>query len=342
MSIPPLLDELLRAPGAPGCEDSVQAIVRREAAVIGADVKRTVFGATIATIAGTGGRGRRVALVAHADQVGMAVRGAGEDGLLTVAKLSNWSARDTWRQRVRIQTRAGEIIGVACGVPSDAPLTWEEVRIDIGATDRDEALAMVRTGDPIVLSGPPEWLPNGRIMSAALDDRAGIYACLEALRRLARDRPAWDVAVIISTQEESGPYPGATTAVNIVNPEVAVIVEVSYAGDAPGQTPWGDVRLGYGPVIARAPILSPIAVDGLVAVADAESLPISFEAGQETWSDADGMALAGSGVVTAMVSIPLRYMHSAGEIAQLSDIEATSKLVEAYVRSLDADMSFLR
>jgi putative aminopeptidase FrvX len=342
MPIPPLLDELLRAHGASGFEDAVQAIVRREAAALGADVQRSVLGSTVATLEGSDGEGRLVALVAHADQVGMLVRGAGDDGLLTVAKGAAWEPEGAWRQRVRIQTVAGEVRGVVTGEWSTKGPAWETLRVDIGASTREEALAAVRPGDPVVLDGPPEELGNGRVMSAALDDRAGIYACIEALRRLAVDRPAWDVAVVISTQEESGPYPGATTAASRIRPEVALVVEASYAGDAPGQAAWGDTRLGGGPIIARVPVLSPIVGDGLMATAAGHDLPFAIETGHETWSDADGLATVGDGIACGMVSIPLRYMHSAGEIAQLTDIEAAARLVEAYVRSLRADTSFLR
>jgi putative aminopeptidase FrvX len=340
MPIPPLLDELLRAHGASGREDAVQVIVRREAAAIGAEVETDVLGSTVATLKGSDGR--LVALFAHADQIGLTVRGAGDDGLVTVAKVANWLPGDAWRQRVRIQTAAGEVRGVVVGERSDAGPTWEALRVDIGAATRDEALAVVRPGDPIVLDGAPEELRNNRILATALDDRAGIYACLGAMRRLAVDRPAWDVALVVSTQEESGSYAGATTAAARLRPEVAVVVEMSYAGDAPGEPAWGDVRLGGGPAIARGPVISPIVSDGLMAVAGAQELPFAIESGQVTWSDADGLYGVGGGIACGMVSIPLRYMHSAGEIVQLSDVDATSRLIEAYVRSLTAEMSFLR
>jgi putative aminopeptidase FrvX len=340
MPIPPLLDELLRAHGASGREEAVQEIVRREAAAIGAEVEKDVLGSTVARLKSS--TGRLVALFAHADQVSLAVLGAGSDGLLTVAKLANWLPADASRQRVRIQTAAGEVRGVVVGERVETGSTWEALRVDIGAATRDEALSVVRPGDPIVLAGAPEELRNGRILATALDDRAGVYVCLEALRRLAADRPTWDVAVVVSTQEESGSYTGATTAAARIRPEAAIVVEATYAGDAPGQPAWGDIRLGGGPAILRGPVLSPIVSDGLMAAAEAEELPFVIETGQETWSDADGLSGVGGGIACGMVSIPLRYMHSAGEIAQLSDIDASSRLVEAYVRSLTAETSFLR
>jgi endoglucanase len=186
--VPPLLAELLLAHGASGYEDAVQAIVRREAAAIGAGVETDVLGSTVATIGGTAG-GRTLALFAHADQIGMAVRDAGQDGLLAVGQVSGWASAAAARQRVRIATSAGEIRGVV--VPPDGEMTWEGLRVDIGARDREHAFELVRPGDPIVLDGPPEPLASGRVLSAALDDRVGIWAGLELLRRVAADRPAW-------------------------------------------------------------------------------------------------------------------------------------------------------
>ncbi len=338
--VPSVLVELLRAPGAPGYEDAVQAIVRREAAACGAEITADVLGSTIATLRGTGG-GRTLALFAHADQVGMVVRGAGEDGLLTVAGLAGWRPTDALGQRVRISTRAGEVRGVVVA-PHDVQVAWEVLRVDIGAVHHEGALALVRPGDAIVPDGPPEALPNGRLLSAALDDRVGIFASLEAFRRLAADRPDWDVALVVSSQEETGTHGGARTAAERLAPDVAIVVEVTYAGDAPGTAPWGDVRLGAGPTVFRGPVVSPIVGDGLLAVAEQHGIAVAIESGQSTWSDADDIFTAGTGVACGIVCVPLRYMHTAGEIVQLSDVEATSRLIEEYARSLGAADSFLR
>jgi putative aminopeptidase FrvX len=344
MSIPRLLEELLRAHAASGHEEAVQAIVRREAAAVGAEVESDVLGSTIATLRGslTGSGRRLIALFAHADQVGLVVRGAGDDGLLTVAKTATWLPTDAWRQRVRVLTRAGEVRGVVVGERSETGPRWDGLRIDIGAASREEALTVVRPGDPIVLDGAPEELRNGRILATALDDRAGVFACLEVLRRLAADPPVWDVAVVVSTQEESGPYAGARSAAERLRPEVAIVVEVTYASDAPGESAWGDIRLGGGPAILRAPVISPTVSEGLMAAADALAVPFSIESGQESYSDADGLSGIGGGIACGMVSIPLRYMHTAGEVAQLSDVDAASRLVASYVSSLTAETSFLR
>ena len=330
--IPPLLEELLLAPGPSGFEDAVHTIVRREAAGFGAEVTGDVLGSTSARVRGTGA-GRTLALFAHADQIGMIVRGADGPGLLTVAKLGGWRPAAAVGQRVRVLTRDGEVRGVVVG-PRDGEPDWQSLRVDVGAEGREDALRFVRPGDPIVLHGPPELLPGGRILSAALDDRAGIYAALEALRRLASAPVAWDVVLVVSTQEETGTHGGARAAAEALAPEVAVVVEVTYDADVPGPEPWGDVRLGGGPTIFRGAVVSPLVGDRLLEIAEQERIDVALESGQETLSDADDIFTTGAGVPCAIICIPLRYMHSAGEIVQLSDVDEASRLVEAYARSL--------
>jgi endoglucanase len=340
--VPPLLAELLLAHGASGHEDAVQAIVRREAAAIGASIETDALGTTIATVAGTAGGGRTLALFAHADQIGMAVRDAGEDGLLTVGIVSGWKSVAAARQRVRIATKAGEIRGVVA-VPEEGEVTWDGLRVDIGARDRKEAFELVRPGDPIVLHAPPEPLRNGRVLSGALDDRIGIYAGLELLRRVAAEPPDWDLALVVTGQEETGTHGGARVAAERLRPEVAIILEVTYAGDAPGHGPWGaGVRLGGGPAIFRGPVVSPLVTDALLEIAAGSDITVAVEAGKLTHSDADDVFTTGAGVACGMLSIPLRYMHSAGEVVQLSDVDDASRLIEAYARSLTAESSFLR
>ena len=340
MEIPRLLTELLLAPGASGYEDPVQAIVRREAEASGAEISTDVLGTTIATVKGTAG-GRTVGLFAHADQVGVSVRDAGDDGLLTVAKLANWNPRDARGQRVRITTATGEVRGVLVA-PHEGEISWDVLRVDIGATDRKQALQLVLPGDPIVLDAPPEALPNGRILSGALDNRIGVYAGLEILRRVAADPPGWDVALVVTVQEENN-HGGARVTAQRLAPDVAIVIEVSYAGDAPGYAPWGgDVKLGGGPTVFRGPVVSPIVGDALLAIAARDGITVATETGAATHTDADDVFTVADGIAAGVVCIPLRYMHTAGEIVQLSDVDDTSRLIEAYVRSLTAETSFLR
>ena len=341
MAVPELLAELLLAPGASGYEDPVQAIVRREAEAIGAEIGTDVLGTTIATVKGTSG-GRTLALFAHADQVAMSVRDAGER-----RPADGRAARELGRGRRARAARAdhdgdGEVRGVVVA-PHEGELSWEALRVDIGAGDREEALELVRPGDPVVLDGPPEALPNGRVLSGALDDRIGIYAGLEVLRRVAADPPEWDVALVVTVQEENN-HGGARVTAQRLSPDVAIVIEVHLRGRRAGVlAPWGgDVKLGGGPTVFRGPVVSPIVGDALLEIAAREGITVAIETGRATHTDADDVFIAGDGIATGIICVPLRYMHTAGEIVQLSDVDDASRLIEAYARSLTAATSFLR
>jgi endoglucanase len=339
--IPPLLEELLRAPGPSGREEAVAAIVRREAAPLAAEVEADVLGSTVVRVRGSAG-GRLLALFAHADQVGLSVRRVRGDGLLEVAKLANWGAAAALHQRVEILAAGSRVPGVVTRTGSGEP-EWGDLLVDVGASSEEEGLALVSPGDPAVPVGPPLALAGGRLAAAALDDRAGVYAAFEALRALAADPPAWDVALVVTSQEETGTHGGAAAAAARLRPDVALVVETTFADDAPGgPDAWGDVRLGGGPVLFRGPVVHPGVVDGLIAAAEDAGIPFSVEAGASTWSDADDVFVAAGGVAAALVSIPLRFMHTTSEVVQLSDVDATARLAEAFARRLDPGVDLRR
>ncbi len=145
-----------------------------------------------------------------------------------------------------------------------------------------------------MLDGPPEALPNGRVLSGALDNRIGIYAGLEILRRVAADPPEWDVALVVTVQEENN-HGGARVTAQRLAPDVAIVIEVTYAGDAPGYAPWGgDVKLGGGPTVFRGPVVSPIVGDALLAIAARDGITVAIETGAATHTDADDVFIAGA------------------------------------------------
>jgi endoglucanase len=341
MPVPALLDELLRANAPSGTEDAVMAIVRREAGAF-AEVESDVQGNTVARVAGTAG-GSTLALLAHADEIGLVITHVHEDGFASVAKLAGWPPKNAVGRRVVVLGRNGPVPGVVVRASAgDDDPKWSGLRLDLGAPDRGAALALVEPGDPAVMIGEPVELAGGRVTSKALDNRVGVYAALETLRRLAADRPAVDVVLVVTGLEETGLKGGAGVAARALAADVAVVFEVTYAADAPGVDPgeWGDSRLGAGPTVFRGPTIHPAVSSGLRAAADSAGVAYTLEAGQSTWSDSEAVQEAGTPV--GLVSVPLRYMHTPNEVVQLSDVEAASRLVEAYARALAPDVSFLR
>jgi endoglucanase len=184
-------------------------------------------------------------------------------------------------------------------------------------------------------------LGEGLIASRSIDNRIGAFVVLEALRLLAADRPAASVAAVATTQEEIG-YAGggARTSAYTVDPAVALVVDVTFATDAPGveKKEQGEHKLGGGPVLTRGSAVHPVVFDRLVAAAEREKIPYTIHAAPKyTSTDADAIYLSRSGVATGVISVPNRYMHSPNEIVSLSDLDQTAKLIAAFVRDLAPD-----
>ena len=228
----------------------------------------------------------------------------------------------------------------------DAPRTeLVDLHIDIGAKSREEAEALVRVGDAAVWNGAPVELPNGRLMSRALDNRLGAYVVLEAARRIgeAPDLQV-DVVAVAATQEELGSY-GARAAAYGLDPALSLAVDVTPATDYPGGDARraGRVELGIGAMIARGPTLNKQVVELLAEAAEAEEIPHAFEVySRSTQTDADEFHLARAGIPTGLISIPMRYLHTPNELSALDDVEAVISLIVACAKRLGRDTTFVR
>ncbi|HEY8502620.1 MAG TPA: M20/M25/M40 family metallo-hydrolase, partial [Solirubrobacterales bacterium] len=213
------------------------------------------------------------------------------------------------------------------------------------ADDHDEAAALVRVGDPVVIDAEPQPVAGERLVSRAMDNRLGAYVALESLRRCAEgDGPGGSFAAVAAVQEEIGLF-GARTASFQLRPDIAVAVDVTHATDAPGvdEKEIGSHAFGSGPAIGRGSTLSPKVFELLVETAEAEGIPYSISAsGRGTSTDADVLQISRAGIPTGVVSIPLRYMHSPVEMVDLRDVEATVELLAAFGSRLSGDWDLSR
>jgi len=342
VQIPPLLDALLRAHGPTGHEQLAYDVVREAVGDL-AEVESDTVGSLIARRRGTG-EGLHLALYAHLDVVGLAVAHIGEDGLLSVHTLGVWRANVAYGQRVEIATARGRVTGVIARRTKDAEkVEWDQLYLDIGARDADEARSLVAPGDPIVVVAPPVELANGRVASRSLDDRAGLYVALEALKRLAADGVGLDLSIVAAAHEELGAS-GAGPATHALEPDLALVLDVTYASDVPSGDPNESGRhvLGGGPAIFRGPAVNPHVFELLVRAAEAEGIPYSVETGMRTHSDADDTYLSREGVATGLVSLPLRHMHSPIETVELADLDNCIRLVVAFARLLEPGLNLAR
>ena len=348
MSTPDLLDKLLRA-GAPSGYEGPAAEVWREAASF-AEVSTDGIGSTIARV---GEDSPTLAVVGHIDEIGLIVTHIDEKGFLWFAPVGGWDPQILVGQRVEIRGRGGLVPGVAGRKPihllepdqRKKVVELKSMHIDIGATDREEAEALVRVGDPVVIAAEPMPVAGDRLVSRAMDNRLGAYVALESLRRCAEGKgPGGSFAAVAAVQEEIGLF-GARTAAFAVRPDIAIAVDVTHATDAPGvdEKEIGSHPLGSGPVIGRGSTLSPKVFELLVETAEAEGVEYSISAsGRGTSTDADVLQISRAGIPTGLVSIPLRYMHSPVEMVDLTDVEATVELLVAFAARLKADVDLSR
>lgn len=350
--LPATLRALLESVGPPGYEEQPARIWREAAASFADEVRGDVLGSSLALVRGGGAR-PRLAIVGHIDEIGLIVTHVTERGLLRVAALGGWDPQVLVGQRVSIVTRQGVVPGVIGGKPrhlqrgDDAKRAPEirDLHIDVGARDREHAEQLVRIGDVAVIDAEPRALADGRVASRAFDNRLGAYVALEAARRVAAAGGAEvEVVAIASTQEEIT-FAGARTAAYAVEPDVALIVDVTHATDVPGidEGEVGSHPLGSGAVIARGATIAPAVYERLQASAEREGIRYTVEAtGRSTGTDADAIHLTRHGVACGVVSIPLRYMHQPVEIVDLDDVDACVALVTAFALSLRAGEGFER
>jgi putative aminopeptidase FrvX len=217
------------------------------------------------------------------------------------------------------------------------------MHIDIGARDGDEARARVRAGDVAVIDCEPAELPNDRLTSRALDNRVGSYVALEAARQVAEAGGAqWELIAVAAAQEEIS-FGGSRTSAYALRPSAAIVVDVTHATDTPGAEAKrsGKHALGSGPVLGRGSTLNHGLFELLASTAEQEKIAFTIEASaRATGTDADAVHVSRSGVPTALVSVPLRYMHSPVELVQLSDVRAAARLIAAAALRLDAASTF--
>lgn len=289
---------------------------------------------------------RPIALTAHLDEIGLMVTHIDEGGLIAFAGIGWWDPQVLVGQRVRLLAAEGDLIGVIGKLavhlmePAEAtravrmPDLWIDVPLD-----EAELRRRVPTGTVGVLEQAPLEV-GGHLIARALDNRAGAFIVLEALRRLKAAGVARRVVAVATVEEELGFF-GAQVSGHALNPAAAVIVDGLHETGQPGvgDRRYGRVRFGSGANLAVGARLSRRLLDQLVRVAREQDIAHSLSARPEaTGTDNDQLALARAGIPTAQLSLPMRYVHSPSEMVCLSDVGACTDLIVAWAGRLGADL----
>lgn len=346
------LKRLLDAAGPSGFESRPARVWREEAGSLADEVEADVSGNSVATL--NPGGSPRVMLAGHIDEIGVMVTHIDEDGYLYFEGIGGWDPQVLVGQRVRLLTQDGDVTGVVGKKPIHLMKSEEREKasklkdlwIDVGGKDRDAVQALgLRVGDPGVIDAHMVELDGDRIASRAIDNRIGAFVVLEALRLLAADPPAAKVSAVATSQEEIG-YSGggARTSAFRLEPDVALVVDVTFATDAPEleKKELGEHTIGGGPVLSRGSAAHPLVFERLVETAESEGIPYTIAAqARFTSTDADAIYLSRAGVATGLISVPNRYMHSPNEVVARSDLEHAARLMAAFVRGLEPGTDFV-
>jgi len=339
------LTELVAAPSPSGYEQPAQRLFRgyvEPFSRVDSDVMGNVYG----FIKGEGELCPRVMLVGHSDEIGLQVKYIDDKGYIWFGAIGGVDPHLTPGLRVNIHAGNGVVPGVIGRKPihlleakdRDAIVKLDAQYIDIGASDRKEVEKVVRVGDPVTFAVELQELLGDRVTARGFDDKAGSFVVAEVLRQVAslNSKLAIDLYGVSSVQEEVGLRGGVTSSYN-VNPDIGICVEVDFATDQPDveRKHNGEVSVGKGPILPRGANINPALFELLAETAAEENIPVQYTGiPRATGTDANVMQISRGGVATALVKIPLRYMHSPVEVLSLSDLENAVKLIVATIAKI--------
>jgi endoglucanase len=343
------LRRLVEAPSPSGFERPAADVFRTYAESFADEVATDVLGSVRALVKGTG-EGPSIMLAGHMDEVGFMVTYVTEQGFLSFKTIGGIDAHLIPGSRVLVHAKDGPIPGVMGRLPvhliekkeREKVAKVHKLFIDVGL-DPETVAERVRIGDPVTFAVGFEELGDGLAVSRAFDDKVGAWVAAEAARRVKeRGGATGDLWAVATVQEEIGGS-GATTTTYALDPDVGIALEVGHATDYPDvdKRRCGDVELGAGPVITRGANINPAIFELLVETAEAEGIPYQMDGiPGRTPTDADSIQLSRSGRATALVSVPLRYMHTPTEVVSLADLEHTAELMAFFVMRLTPGTDF--
>ncbi len=347
------LYELLNTPSPTGFEVRGQRVWAKRCREFADSVESDAYGNTWATVKGADPDGPKVMIEAHADEIGFIVKYIADDGFLRVDRIGGSDWANARGRRITVFGDQGEILGIIGNTAihirdrKDGEKAPEvhELFVDIGASSAAEVAEMgIRVGHPAVYADGAIPFGKHHIVGRALDNRIGGFIISEVTRRLAggEARPTATCLALNAVQEEIGGN-GATMAAYHLKPDFCLVLDVTHATDSPDikHPQHGKVSLGGGPSITHGTANHPLMVQRLIELAKEHGIPLQHEASSRyTGTDTDSIFLVRGGIPCALVSLPLRYMHSIVEMADFRDVEMVIELMTAFVRSVTSEDRF--
>lgn len=343
------LTDLVEAPSPSGFEQPAAKVFRERLAGVADSIDTNVMGSVHALLSGSAD-GVSVMLAGHIDEIGLMVNYITPEGFIAFSAIGGVDAAILPGMRVQVHTKDGALLGVMGRKPIHLiedderknVTKLEKLFIDLGFSG-EEVKKRVRVGDPITFDVGLETFGDDLAVSRAFDDKMGAWISARVLEEVKKAGGAkGDLVAAATVQEEVGLRGGITSAYG-VDPVVGIAVEVGHATDYPDidKRKHGEFECGKGPIIARGPNINPVLFEALVAAAEKAKVP--YQIGAEprgTGTDANAIQLSRGGKAAALVSIPLRYMHTPTEVLSLKDLDAAVKLLTQFVLDLEPGTDF--
>jgi endoglucanase len=344
------LFELLRTPSPTGWEQPVQRKIVERFKGIAHSIDPDVHGNLILSL--NPRAERKIMLAGHADQIGYLVKYISPAGYIYLDQLGGTDAGVALGEHLIIHNKRGPVEGIVGRKPLHLQQGSEiqaipaanKIWVDIGALNESEVRERVSIGDFVTFKLQVTEFPNDLIVAPALDNKAGLFVCLEALRQCAKSGCTSALHVVSTVQEEIGSR-GAATATSKLSPDVGIAVDTFPATDDPGYDlppqQYHPCKLRAGPTVSSGPNTNPVV--GKMLSDAAARLDIACQpdpSGKTAANDARVMQIADSGVAVASIGIPLRNMHTQVEMVSLSDIDNAVKLLVEFVRSVTDQTDF--
>ena len=344
------LEQFLSTDGPSGFEFESAACYRRYAETFAEKVTFDVLGNTIASL--NPEAPFKVMIAGHCDEIGFQVTYISDEGFVFFRPVGGVDRNTVPGTEVKILTEKGPLYGVigrkAIHMQSqkerDTPSEFKDLWIDTGIEDGAKVKELVTVGDAVSCRSNFRRLGENRILSKSLDDKIGAFVAVEVLKTLAARKLPVGVFAVATTQEEVGTR-GVKPVSYGIDAQAGFCVDVGHTTDIPGteKKVHGDVKLGGGPILTRNADNNPVLVRRMMEQAKARSFPFQLVCGGKPTGGTDtaSMQLARSGVATALVSIPNRYMHTPVELCDLRDVENAIGIIAETIGSFTGNETFI-
>jgi putative aminopeptidase FrvX len=346
-----LMKRMMEAFGPSGFEREVNALCKEYMEPYSDEVVVDKLG-TVTFVARGPDERPRVLMAGHTDEVGFIVSSVSKEGFLTFNQLGGWWDQVLLGQRVIVRGSKGDVHGVIGAKPPhilpqeerNKVVQKKDMFIDLGATCEEEVEAAgVRIGDPVVPWSPFSVIQNGKVaMGKAFDDRIGAFVIMEAIRRMKEQGIGHPNTVYgaATVQEEVG-LRGAQTTAHVVDPDVAIVLEVDIAGDVPGIKPHeAQTKIGGGPGLLtydRSMIPNQPLKEFVIGVAKQAQIPLQLSQVSGGGTDAGRIHVSRAGCPSVVLTVPTRHIHSHVGLLSLKDTENAVRLVIELLKKLDAE-----